>query len=157
MHGCSKSALVYGFNMGDQDYQFDYDYLTEVFPDISQYATETVKNYLYEAIYGIRCSLDRKTGTVLISDVSKQIVHNLYNKYIEYLKKTLSKKDFNKKKKEIDLGFHMAVSGDYETMQEYIVPDEDWIKEDDKEEDDESESEYEAVFPELTTTTKNYV
>lgn len=129
MYGCSDAVLVYGFNMGNREYIIDYDYLESVYPDISQYASDVVRNCLGEAIYGITCSLDRKTGEVLISDVSKQIVHNLYNKYIDYLKKTLSKKDFNKKIKEIYLGFRTAVSGDYETIQEYIIPDEDWIKE----------------------------
>lgn len=76
MHGCSNAVLVYGFNIGNQEYIIDYDYLEDRFPGISQYATNTVRNYLCEAIYGISCGLDNKTGQVIISDEEKEKVKN---------------------------------------------------------------------------------
>ena len=86
MHGCSNAYLVYGFNMGDREYIIDCDYLESEFPDIYQYALDVVKNYLGEAIYGISCGLNDKTGQVFISDEDKEQVNELYDKYIEYLK-----------------------------------------------------------------------
>ena len=86
-----------------------------------------------EAIYGISCALDKKTGQAIISDENKEKVKKLYDKYIEYLKKHLTQKDFKKKMKNIQLCFHLAVSGDYETCHKKLILDEDWQ---DEEEDD---------------------
>ena len=133
MHGCSYAVLVYGFNMGYREHIIYHDYLYEVFPDISQYAADIVRNYLGEAIYGIPCALDIKTGQALIDDSNKQKVYNLYDKYISYLKQKLTKKQFNIKIKEIDLGFRLAVSGDYDTCHEYIIPDLEWKSHSDEE------------------------
>ena len=131
MHGCSNAVLVYGFNMGDREFIIYYDYLEDKFPGISLYALDVVKNYLGEAIYGISCALDKKTGQAIISDENNEKVKKLYDKYIEYLKKHLTQKDFKKKMKEIQLCFHLAVSGDYETCQETIILDDDWVQDDD--------------------------
>lgn len=125
MYGCSNADLIYGFNMGDRVYIIDNDYLVDVFPDISEYASEVVRNYLGEAIYGISCALDNKTGQAIISDENKEKVKKLYDKYIEHLKKHLTQKDFKKKTEKIQLCFHLAVSGDYETIQETIILDDD--------------------------------
>lgn len=138
MYGCSNAVLVYGFNMGDQEYIIDYDYLESVFPDISQYACNIVRNCLVEAIYGISCALDNKTGQAIISDKEKDKVKDLYNKYVEYIKINFDL-TFVERIKNIRLGFHLAVSGDYETFQENIILDYDWVKE--EEEDDEEEEE----------------
>ena len=128
MHGCSNAYLVYGFNMGDREYIIDCDYLESEFPDIYQYALDVVKNYLGEAIYGISCGLNDKTGQVFISDEDKEQVNELYNKYIEYVKTNF---DLTYKKliKKIKLGFHLAVSGDYLYCHKKLILDDDWEEE----------------------------
>ena len=142
MYGCSNSVLVYGFNMGDQDYIIDYDYLADVFPDISQYSSETIRNCLCEAIYGISCALDKKTGQAIISDEEKDKVKKLYDKYFEYVKTNFDL-TYEERIKDIKLGFHLAVSGDYETCQETIILDDDWEEEEEEDEEDEQEEEEE--------------
>lgn len=137
MYGCSDAFLVYGFNIGGREYIIDYDYLYEVFPGISEYATDVIRNYLGEAIYGISCELDNETGQAIISDDKKVKVKSLYNKYVEYLGKKLSQKDFEKKIKDIHLCFHLAVSGDYETCQDTIILDEYWEQEEKEDEEEE--------------------
>ena len=132
MYGCSEAVLVYGFNMGDREYIIDYDYLDDVFPDISQYASDFVRNYLGEAIYGISCGIDKKTGQAIISDEKKEKVKNLYDKYVEYVKIKFDL-TYEKRIKNIQLGFHLAVSGDYETCHKNIILDEDWEEEEEDE------------------------
>ena len=143
MYGCSDGVLVYGFNMGDRQYTIDYDYFESLFPNISLYAADVVKNCLGEAVYGISCGLDKETGQAIISDENKEKVKILYNKYVEYLKKLLREKDFKKKMKEIQLCFRLAVSGDYEVSNKPIILDEDWKKEgEDKDWKKEGEDDY---------------
>lgn len=140
MHGCSDAVLVYGFNIGNRNFIIDYDYLADVFPDISQYAGDVVRNYLGEAIYGISCEINKNTGQAIISDENKEKVKKLYDKYIEYLNKHMTQKELKKKKKEIQLCFCLAVSGDYETCQKSIILDDDYDKyEDDDGDDDEDD------------------
>ena len=132
MHGCANSVLVYGFNIGDREYIIDYKYLEDKFPGISEYASDVIRNCMGEAIYGISCALDMKTGQAIISDEDKDKVKNLYDKYVETMKIDLTQKDFKKKMKKIKLGFHLAVSGDYETFKERIILDEEEEEEEDK-------------------------
>lgn len=129
MYGCSDSVIVYGFNMGDREYMIDHIYLECVFHGINQYALDIVRHNLGEAIYGISCGLDKETGQAIINDEDKQKVKQCYDKYIEYLKKKLSKKDLKNKMTKISLGFNLAVSGDYETSHKIIILHEDWSKE----------------------------
>ena len=145
MYGCSDAVLVYGFNMGNREYIIDYNYLADVFPGISQYANDVVRNYLGEAIYGISCGLNRETGQSIISDDDKQKVKQLYNKYIEYVKTNFDL-TYQERIKDIRFGFHLAVSGDYETCQKYIILDEDW-EEDDFEDEDWEEEEKSPLHP----------
>jgi len=142
MYGCSNAVLVYGFNMGDQDYIIDYDYLESIFPGISQYAGDVIRNCLVEAIYGISCALDNKTGQAIISDEEKDKVKKLYDKYVEYIKINFNL-TFVERIKNIRLGFHLAVSGDYETVQEALILDDDWVEEEEEDEEEEEEDDEE--------------
>lgn len=76
MYGCSNAVLVYGFNMGNEEYIINYDYLKSVFPDISEYASDVVRERLGDAVYGISCMVDNKTGQAFISDENKEKVQN---------------------------------------------------------------------------------
>lgn len=142
MYGCSNAVLVYGFNTGDREYIIDNDYLEDNFSGISEYALDVVRNCLGEAVYGISCVLDRRTGQASISELNKEKIQNLYEKYIEYLKNKLSESDFEYKMKQIKFGFCLAVTGDYETFQDTIILDDDWCQ---KEEDDELDREADIV------------
>ena len=133
MYGCANAVLVYGFNMGDQEYIIYYDYLKDKFPGIYEYASVVIRNCLCEAVYGISCGLDNKTGQAIISDEEKDKVKKLYNKYVEYMKKQLSRNKFEEKIKDIKLGFHLAISGDYETCHDTIILDTNWDQEEDEE------------------------
>lgn len=139
MYGCSDPVLVYGFNTGNRDAIINPDYLARVFPDISEYARDVVRNYLGEAIYGIECGLNMETGQAIISDDDKQKVKQLYDKYVEYVKTNF---DLTCEEilKDCRLGFHLAVTGDYETCQDYCINlDDDWEEEEEEEDDDEEE------------------
>lgn len=138
MYGCSDAVLVYGFNMGDRESIIDHDYLNEVFPDINLYASDVVRNYLGESIYGIQCAFDPELGQAMISPLEAAEVQKLYDKYMEYLQKKLSKKQFNNKKKSIKMCFHLAIIGDYEIgYKESIILDENWMKKNEEDEEDE--------------------
>jgi hypothetical protein len=141
MYGCSNAVLVYGFNIGDQEYIIDNDYLEDKFSGISEYAVEVVRNCLCEAVYGIYCVLDKETGQAIISDEKKAKVKKLYDKYVEYLKNQLSESDFEYKMKAIKFGFCLVVSGDYETCQDTIILDDDWGREEEEEKNNELDKE----------------
>lgn len=107
MHGCADPCLVYGFNFGDRNSKFDPDWLYENYPGIECYAADIVRNYLGEPIYGVACYFDNVNGKAITpSDEEQETVKNLYNTYIEYMKKN-EISIIN----DVILGYHLAVYG----------------------------------------------
>ena len=130
MYGYFDALIIFGFNIGDRDTIIDHQYLENVFPDISEYALDVVRTFLGEAAYGIMCALDKKTGQVTISDKDKDEVKKLHDKYVDYLKKNLTDKEFKEKMRLVELGFYLAVSGDYGSgNSKPIILEENWNEE----------------------------
>jgi len=122
MYGCAQASIVYGFNMGNQEYIINTDWMEEGYPEIKLYAKDMARNYLGEAIYGMDCKLDIKNGSVSIDEQSMSKVEALYDKYITYLKDTNKKIQFDRLKKSINLGYQLAVSGyDYAGQRQIIL------------------------------------
>jgi hypothetical protein len=143
MAGILTAVLVYGFGMGNQNSIIYYKYLEDKFPGVSQYASETIKTQLCEAIYGISCTLDKKSGQIIISDEEKEKVKVLYDKYIDYLKNNLSNKKFNEEIKYIELGFRLGITGIFSKCHRNIILDQDWKeKKENWEEDEESDTSF---------------
>ena len=121
MSSYSTSILVYGFNIGDQEFMIDYCCLENKFPFVRIYADCVENNNLYEAIYGIECEIDQETAKIVICDEHKYEVSNLLDEYINYLKETYNKKDFLEKKKKISLCFRMTIDGNYKIDKKPII------------------------------------
>ena len=121
MSSYSTSILVYGFNMGDQEFMIDYCCLENKFPFVRLYADCLENNNLYEAIYGIECEIDQETAKIVICDEHKYEVSNLLDEYINYLRETYNKTDFLDKKKKISLCFRMAIDGNYKINKRPII------------------------------------
>lgn len=126
--------LVYGFNMGDQDFMIDYHCLEDKFPFVRRYADSLQNDILYEAIYGIECEINQETADIEICDEHKSEVRNLLDEYINYLKEIYNKTDFLEKKKKMSLGFRTAIDGNYGINKKPII-----LEYSDEEEEDEDE------------------
>ena len=116
-----NTVLVYGFNMGDQEFMIDYCCLEDKFPFIRRYANYVENNNLYEAIYGIECEIDQQTAEIVSCDEHKTEVKNLLDEYINYLKKTYNKIEFLEKKKKISLCFRIVIDGNYKIDKKIII------------------------------------
>lgn len=130
MHGCSKAVLVYGFNIGDTFHRIDNDYINDVFPSIEIYATEVIRITACELVYGIPCIIDAVTGHAIIGDDQKQIVKNLYDRYISYLHKEYYDAKLEDMLTSVKLGYTLAVEGDYMALQKKIFIDDDYYSDD---------------------------
>ena len=122
----SNAVLIYGFNLGANEYIISFDYLKDRFPGINCYASGTVGNTLIEAIYGVPCGLNEKTGLIIISDEDKEKVRILYDKYVNHLKNNLPKKLFERRMEDIKLCYKTVVLGEYQVWQDPIILDKDW-------------------------------
>lgn len=111
MYGCGDACLVYGFNLNTRDIKFDDDWLYKNYPDIECYARDIVRNYLGEAIYGVRCDIDLLTGKVTgPEEKQEKMVVELYYKYLKYYNKHDIRK-YGKGAQDVKLGYHLAVIG----------------------------------------------
>jgi hypothetical protein len=131
--------LVYGFNIGDQEFMIDYCCLENKFPFVRGYTDCVENNNLYEAIYGIECDIDQQTAQIDICDEHRYEVRNLLDEYINYLRKTYNNTDFLEKKNKISLCFRMAIDGNYNTNKKKIILE--YSDDDDEYEDEEDEDE----------------
>ncbi len=61
MYSCYDAYLVFGV-MDDRDMYLEPNWLEENFPSLSTYASDVVRNYMGNAVYGIQAHLDEKTG-----------------------------------------------------------------------------------------------
>ena len=106
MHGCANACIVYGFNLGTRNLKFDADWLDENYPGVDLYAHDIVRNYLGEPVYGFSCDSDIYTGVISKpSEEQKQMIQNLFHKYMEYMKQNDENTD------KIKLGYHVVVYG----------------------------------------------
>ena len=117
MHGCFGSYLVYGFPEVDRDKILSDEELEKY--GLRVFALDVVNNYVGEAVYGISCSVDKKTGQPSISEDEKSLVEKIYNKA-----------KLNPSSEYGSIGYYLAMSGDFEVCHKEYFIDEDEDNED---------------------------
>jgi hypothetical protein len=135
---CSQPRLVYGFNIGDNEFFIDYCCLENKFPFVRRYSNCIIDNQLNETIHGIECDIDQYASEIIIFDEHRIEVRNLFDEYIEYLRKTYDNKEFYKKRKLINLKFHLVIDSNLENNKKPII-----LKYSEKEEEKEDEEDEE--------------
>ncbi len=93
-------TCIYGFIEDIPDYIITSDILSE-YNCYSFYKDLNSGTY-----YGIDCVLDNTTGQLSVSDKDKQLVHELYKKYVEY------KKRIDENFIEPEIGYYLCLDGD---------------------------------------------
>jgi hypothetical protein len=118
MFGCANAVLIYGWIENNSDLMLDPEWLETNYPFIDYYASETVRNHMYSACYGITCKLDTD-GNIIIDNENKEAVQQLYTLWCKYQEK---KKKKNKLANKLPvLGFHLVISGDFEWQHKYYT------------------------------------
>ena len=123
---------IYGFIEDSNKYIIDSDVLSEFncysfIEDISNKWNS--KSGIY---YGIQCSLDKNTGQLNISDEDKQLVHDLYQKYVEFKKNINQNLDSNN---EPEIGYYCCIDGDLDFYNKTEYNFEDSLNEDEDDND----------------------
>lgn len=134
-------VLVYGFNIGDQEFMIEYRCLEDKFPFVRIYADYVQNNNLYEAIYGIECEIDQDTADIVICHEHYNEVRYLLDEYINYLRKNYDQKEFLEKKKNISLCYRMAIEGNYNINKKSIYLEYSDEEDEDEDKDDKDEEE----------------
>jgi hypothetical protein len=111
MYGCSEPIIIYGWVENNTNFMLDPEWIVTNYKIINVYASEVVRNHLYSACYGIECKL-LTNGSIIINEDKKEEVKKLYDLWYNYQKK-------QKNKKICELGYHLAISGDYEWEHKY--------------------------------------
>ena len=116
MHTCYDAYLIYGI-MDADGMLLENDWLSETFPEMGSYASSVVRGYMCDAVYGYMIGIS-ETGQAVVGDEEKEDVKKLYDILCTYHEKKGNSKP--------DMGYHMVVSGEYNTEEhtEYN-PDED--------------------------------
>lgn len=96
MYGCYNGRVVYGWREGAREYLIADKWLRE--HGIGEFAIDVVKEHGGEFVYGVRCDLDETTGHATIHAKEKRRV----------------KAAHRASGSRSTLGFHAAVSGDYD-------------------------------------------
>ena len=99
MYGCFDGAVVYGGCDESRERMLDPAWLAEHYPAIQTYASDVVRNYLGNPVYGVICHRARSTGRATLMDGEKEAV--------DRLAAAMKSKAM----------FQLAVYGDYETGQ----------------------------------------
>lgn len=136
MYGCIDSSIIYGWKEGNREFVIEHEWFENDLSLLQTYATDTVRYHAGEAVYGIPCTLDKKTGELVISETNKKEVIYYYNKFIQYCIDTKKTKIFP------EIGFYSVIIGDMEWNQhlEYN-PDGDQPEDTNTNDDDEDSSE----------------
>ena len=95
----------------------DCEWLAEHFPDIQMWASDVVRNYMGSAIYGYAVYLKRETGMCTVPDKEKADVEALYERLCtHYRAQGVLEEDMP------EMGYFLAMSGDYERGNTSYVP-----------------------------------
>jgi hypothetical protein len=120
MYGQFDPFILYGILESNRDSVLDSDWLQSNFPSLDTYASDVVRNYMGSAIYGVPVYLDPKTGSAYVSEEDRVIVQRLYDRLCAYYKaRGASQNDLP------EMGYFLAMSGDYECEHEVYVPESD--------------------------------
>lgn len=108
-----SSVIVYGFCEGEPDIRINPEWLETEYPDIGNYALYLESDgCMGEVCYGIPCVLDSDTGRIMIEDVSKNKVKELFDQVSNYIVEGFSGK----------LGFYSVVGGDFYSYHLMYIP-----------------------------------
>lgn len=121
MYGQAFPCLVYGFNLNASSIKLDEDWIASKYPLIQCYASDIVRNYLGEPVYGVQCEFDTYTGVIVPpNEEETQMIKELYEKYLEYYEQR-----FGQGGDRVNLGYHVALLGWDEEDHDVIVLDDD--------------------------------
>lgn len=108
-----SSVIVYGFCEGEPDIRINPEWLATEYPDIGNYALYLeLDGCMGEVCYGIPCVLDTDTGSIMVEDVSKNKVKELFDQVSNYIVEGFSGK----------LGFYSVVGGDFYSYHLMYIP-----------------------------------
>jgi hypothetical protein len=114
MYSCYDGYVVFGVMEGDRSMVLERDWLEVNFPQLSVYASDVVRNTMGNAVYGITGHLDTETGQVIVAEVDKKCVQELYSLLVKYCEETGHATP--------SVGYFTVVSGDYEEEHEAYIP-----------------------------------
>ncbi len=114
MYSCYDGYVVFGVMESDRSMVLERDWLEVNFPQLSVYASDVVRNTMGNAVYGILGHLDSETGQVIVAEVDKKCVQELYSLLVKYCEETGHEKPC--------MGYFTVVSGDYEEEHEAYIP-----------------------------------
>ena len=127
MSNTCDARLVYGFNLVNSDDKIiDSEWMEQKYPDIELFALNIAQTYLGDVLYGVQCSLDLVTGSVSIDEKCVARVTELYNIYMNYLKNSVSSEKYIKYKKNIKLGYQLALLDNGAQCKIHINIDPEW-------------------------------
>lgn len=113
MYACYDPFVVYGILESNRDQMLDREWLEENFTKIEMYASDVVRNHMGSAIYGYAVYL-RPNGTATATEEQKADVQTLYDMICTYCASQDTEPP--------ELGYFLAMSGDYEYEHEEYVP-----------------------------------
>ena len=117
MYGQFDPFVIYGILESNRDKIVDSDWLQTNFPSLDTYASDVVRSYMGSAIYGIPVYLDPATGKATVDEEDKANVQRLYDRLCTYYNACgATQNDLP------ELGYHLAMSGDYYSEHEVYVP-----------------------------------
>lgn len=105
MHTCFDAYLVYGV-MDVDGMLLEEDWLCEKFPGMERYASSVVRGHMCSAVYGYMIGIS-ETGDASVSEETRNEIKELYDILCKYHEKETDDKP--------TLGYHLVISGDYET------------------------------------------
>jgi len=127
MSNTCDARLVYGFNLVNSDDKIiNSEWMEQKYPDIELFALNIAQTYLGDVLYGVQCSLDLVTGSVSIDEKCVARVTELYNIYMNYLKNSVSSEKYIKYKKNIKLGYQLALLDNGAQCKIHINIDPEW-------------------------------
>ncbi len=99
-------TCIYGFIEDKHKYILDYELLEEF--ECNIYVEDLCNNYNSKSgiYYGIECTLDKKTGNIIISEEDKNSVYKLYKQYVEF------HKNINQNFEEPEIGYYYCLNGE---------------------------------------------
>ena len=113
MYGCFDPYIIYGFKELDTDTEISREYFEKKFEDsiacFRIWASELIRLHACTAVYGVVAKLS-SDGVCTVTDEEKQLVQKIYD-------------EVSKKKQYGEIGFYLAISGDYESQHTRYNPD----------------------------------
>ncbi len=117
MHSCYDAYVVYGIMESNRGIALSREWLEDYDIEMSHCASDVVRNYMGNAVYGYIVTLCEETGQARATETQKESVERLHTLLCEYC----TKNGYDLPR----IGYHLVVSGDYETEHYEYTPDSD--------------------------------